>query len=67
MDSAIQQFIAAHERYMQLDELRTDCHNSQEREMMYIEILKAYMEVQYRAMIITGIQAADGMQFARAN
>ena len=67
MDSAIQQFIAAHERYLQLDELRTDCHNSREREMMYIEILKAYMEVQYRAMIITGIQTADGMQFARAN
>lgn len=67
MDSAIQDFVAAHERYSQLDKLRTDCRSPQEREFMYIAILKAYMEVQYRAMIITGIQTADGMEFARAN
>ena len=67
MDSAIQDFVSAHERYTQLDKLRTDCRSPQEREFMYIAILKAYMEVQYRAMIITGIQTADGMEFARAN
>ncbi len=67
MDSAIHDFVAAHERYTQLDNLRTDCRTPQEREFMYIQILKAYMEVQYRAMIITGIQTADGMEFARAN
>ena len=67
MDTAIEQFIAAHERYIQLDDLRADCGSPQEREHMYIEILRAYMEVQYRAMIITGMQTADGMEFARAN
>ena len=67
MDAAIHDFVAAHERYLQLDILRTDCRTPQERECMYIEILKAYMEVQYRAMIITGIQTADGMEYARAN
>ena len=67
MDSAIEQFIAAHERYQQLDELRVDCDTPQEREHIYIEILRAYMEVQYHAMIITGMQAAGGMEFARSN
>ncbi len=67
MDSAIQDFVAAHERYTQLDLLRTDCRSPQEREYMHIAILKAYMEVQYRAMIIAGIQTADGMEYARAN
>lgn len=67
MDSAIHNFVAAHERYLQLDNLRTDCRSPQERECMYIEIMKAYMAVQYHAMIITGMQTADGMEFARAN
>lgn len=67
MTSAIQQFISAHERYLELDRLRTECNSPQEREVMYIELLRAYLEVQYHAMIITGIQTSDGMVFARAN
>ncbi len=67
MDTAIQRFIAAHEHYLALDRLRTDCRSPQEREFMYIEILKAYLDVQYHAMIITGMQTAEGMEFARAN
>jgi hypothetical protein len=67
MHLAIENFVAAHERYIQLDKLRTDCRSPQEREFMHIAILKAYMEVQYRAMVITGMQAADGMEFARSN
>ncbi len=67
MDTAIEQFISAHERYLELDRIRTDCRSPQEREYLYIEILKAYLEVQYRAMIITGMQTADGMEFARTN
>ena len=31
---------------------------------MYIEIMKAYLEVQYRAKVIAGLQYADGMDFA---
>ena len=67
MDSAIQRFIAAHEHYLHLDDIRIDCQSPQEREYLYIQILKAYMEVQYHAMIITGMQTAEGMEFARSN
>ena len=67
MDTAIERFIAAHDRYLQLDGLRTDCHSPQEREILHIEILKAYLTVQYHAMIITGMQTAEGMEFARVN
>ncbi len=67
MDTAIQRFIAAHEHYLALDRLRTDCRSPEERERIYIEILKAYLSVQYHAMIITGMQAAEGMEFARLN
>lgn len=67
MDTAIHRFIEAHERYQQLDRLRTGCRSPQEREVIHIAILKAYLEVQYHAMIITGIQTAEGMDFARAN
>jgi hypothetical protein len=67
MDSAIQRFLSAHERYLELDRVRTECNSPQEREVVYIEILRAYLEVQYHAMIITGIQTAEGMEFARAN
>jgi hypothetical protein len=67
MDNAIERFITAHERYEQLDKLRTDCHSPQEREFLYIEILRAYLDVQYHAMIITGMQSCAGMEFARLN
>ncbi len=67
MDNEIERFITAHERYEQLDKLRTDCHSPQEREFMYIEILRAYLDVQYHAMIITGMQTSAGMEFARVN
>ena len=57
-------FIEAHDRYLALDEARTDCRTPQEREVMYIEILRAYLEVQHRAARITGLQYAEGMFFA---
>jgi hypothetical protein len=67
MDTPIERFIAAHDHYLELDRRRSDCRSPQEREVLYIRILKAYLEVQYHAMIITGIQTADGMEFARCN
>ncbi len=67
MHSAIEHFIEAHERYQRLDALRTNCHSPQEREVLHIAILQAYLDVQYHAMIITGIQTAEGMAFARVN
>ena len=64
MNSAIQSFVFAHDRYVALSDVRTDCRNPQEREHMHIEIMKAYLEVQYRARMIAGLQYADGMDFA---
>ena len=57
-------FVEAHDRYLALDKARVDCTTPQQRELMYIEILRAYLEVQYRANRIAGLQYADGMDFA---
>jgi hypothetical protein len=67
MHAAIQKFLYAHERYLALDDARTNCVRPGEREAMHIEILRAYLEVQYRARVIAGLQFADGMDFAEAN
>jgi hypothetical protein len=67
MDSPIERFISAHEHYLQLDRRRTGCRAAEEREVLDIEILRAYLDVQHHAMVITGIQTAEGMEFARAN
>ncbi len=67
MHTAINQFLFAHERYLSLEQSRTECVGPTERELMHIEILKAYLEVQYRARVIAGLQFADGMDFAEVN
>ncbi len=67
MDTAILQFVAAHERYQYLDQVRTQCTSPREREEMHIAILRAYLEVQHRARIIAGLQFADGISFAEMN
>ena len=43
---------------------RVDCLTPQQRELMHIELMKAYLEVQHRASQIAGLQYADGMDFA---
>ena len=67
MNTAIQKFLDAHNRYQALDAIRTDCAGSRQRELLHIEILRAYLEVQYRARVIAGLQYADGMDFAEVN
>jgi hypothetical protein len=67
MNKVIRKFVEAHDRYLALDGVRTQCLSPMEREMIYIQLLKAYLEVQYRARQITGLQFADGMDFAEAN
>jgi hypothetical protein len=64
MNNAVSSFLLAHDRYLELERLRTECSRPAEREIMYIEIMKAYLEVQYRAKVIAGLQYADGMDFA---
>lgn len=61
---AIHRFIEAHDRYLALNEARTGFSSAQQRELFHIEIMKAYLEVQYRAQVIAGLQYADGMDYA---
>lgn len=65
--AALTKFLEAHDRYVALDHARTSCTLPAEREQMHIEILKAYLEVQYRAKMIAGLQYADGNNFAEVN
>ena len=60
-------FLEAHDRYLALDDARIHCTLPVEREQMHIEILKAYLEVQYRAKLIAGMQYADGNDYAEVN
>ncbi len=67
MEEVIGKFLLAHDRYLELDNLRTTCSSAPEREFMHLQILRAYMEVQSLASLIAGIQYADGMDYAEAN
>jgi hypothetical protein len=62
--SLMHRFVEAHDRYLALDQVRTDCETATQRELLHIELLKAYLEVQYFANAITGQQYADGMNYA---
>lgn len=65
--AALEKFLDAHDRYLALDNARTSCNRPVEREQMHIEIMKAYLEVQYRAKLIAGLQYADGNDYAEVN
>jgi hypothetical protein len=67
MNTVVRKFVEAHDRYLALDGIRTECESPMQREMVYIELLKAYLEVQHRARQIAGLQFADGMDFAERN
>ncbi len=67
MNTIVCKFVEAHDRYMELDRIRTECKSSMERESIHIAILQAYLEVQLRARQIAGLQFAEGMEFAEAN
>ncbi len=66
MNPEVGKFIEAHQRYLALDEARTECSHPAQRERMHIAILRAYLEVLVRARVIAGLQYADGMEFADA-
>ena len=65
--AALEKFLDAHDRYLALDDARTSCSRPAEREQMHIAILQAYLEVQYRAKLIAGLQYADGNSYAEVN
>jgi hypothetical protein len=60
-------FIFAHDRYLALDQARDQCVTPAQREFMHIQILEAYLEVQYRARHIASLQYADGNDYADQN
>jgi hypothetical protein len=61
---AIHRFLEAHDRYLALTDSRAGFATARERELYHIEMMKAYLEVQYRAKVIAGLQYAEGMDFA---
>ena len=67
MNTIVNKFVEAHDRYMELDRIRTECSSPAERESLHIAILKAYLEVQFHAKQIAGLKFADGMDFAEVN
>jgi hypothetical protein len=67
MNTIVNRFVEAHDRYMELDRMRTECTNPAERESVHIAILRAYLEVQFHARQIAGLQFAEGMDFAEVN
>jgi hypothetical protein len=67
MNSAVTKFLHAHDRYLALETARFGCGSPAEREAMHLEIMTAYLEVQYRARFIAGLQYADGNDYAEMN
>jgi hypothetical protein len=67
MNTIVNKFVEALDRYLELDKIRSECSSPAERESVHIAILKAYLEVQFRAKQIAGLQFADGMDFAEVN
>lgn len=67
MNAIVNKFVEAHDRYLELDRIRTECRTAMERESIHIAILQAYLEVQFRARQIAGLQFAEGMDFAEVN
>lgn len=67
MNPAFRQFIHAHDRYVALDQARTEIVRPEHRELLHIEILRAYLEVQLRAKLIAGMQYAEGNDYAEMN
>jgi hypothetical protein len=60
-------FVLAHDRYLALDQARTECSNPMQREYIHIKILEAYLEVQYHARHLAGLQFADGNDYVDQN
>ena len=67
MNSAVRQFVEAHDRYLALQNARMEVSRPEQREHLHIEILRAYLEVQMRAKLIAGLQYADGNDYAEMN
>lgn len=60
-------FVLAHDRYLALDLARNECTTPAQREFMHIQILEAYLEVQFHARHIAGLQYADGNDYVDQN
>ncbi len=67
MEVVIREFVAARERYLQLERARIQPRTPAEREAFHIELMQAWLEVHRRAQLVAGVRFAEGMQFAQGN
>ncbi len=67
MDVVISNFLAAREHYLNLQQARTQPRTPEQREVFYIELLRAWLEVHYRAQLVAGVRFAEGVTFAEVN
>ncbi len=67
MHAVIQDFVAARERYLALDQARIAPRTPEQREQFYIELMRAWLELHRHAQAVAGLRFAAGMQFARLN
>ncbi len=63
----MERFVLAHDRYLALGLAHADCSTPAQREFMHSQIQEAYLEVQYRALHIVGLQFADGSCYVEQN
>ena len=49
MNRVVNKFVLAHDRYLELDRIRTECTSPAQRESIHIAIMTAYLEVQHHA------------------
>ena len=62
----MERFVLAHDRYLALDLAHAECSTPAQREFMHIQIHEAYLEVQYRALHIVGLQVRGRELLRRA-
>lgn len=67
MEIVIQEFMAARERYLQLERARVQPRTPAGRETFHIELMRAWLEVHNHAQLVAGVRFAEGMQFAKAD
>ncbi len=67
MDSAIENFLAARERYEELQNARVRHRSPEERERYHIELMRAWLDVHHHAQVTAGLRFAGGIRFAEVN
>ncbi len=67
METVINDFVAARDRYLALEKARIRPRTPEQRERFHIELMEAWLKLQHSAQAVAGLRSAEGMQFARVN